>query len=44
VFEKGHSFQVEFPNDTTGITPELMARLNDLVGVENVIVEPINIQ
>jgi DNA polymerase-3 subunit alpha len=44
IFEKGHSFQIEFPNDTTGITPDLMARLHELVGVENVLVEPINIQ
>jgi DNA polymerase-3 subunit alpha len=44
VYEKGHSFQVEFPNDTTGITADLIARLNELVGPENVQVEPIKIQ
>ncbi len=44
VFEKGHSYQIEFPNDTTGYTAELQARLCELVGVENVIVEPINLQ
>ncbi len=44
VFEHGHSFQIEFPNDTTGLTQDLMARLSEMVGVENVIVEPINIQ
>jgi DNA polymerase-3 subunit alpha len=43
VYEKGHFFQVEFPNDTTGITADLIARLHELVGVENVTVEPINI-
>jgi DNA polymerase-3 subunit alpha len=43
VYEKGHFFQVEFPNDTTGITADLIARLHELVWVENVTVEPINI-
>jgi DNA polymerase-3 subunit alpha len=44
VFEQGHSFQIEFPNDTTGATPDLITRLNELVGNENVIIEPLNIQ
>ncbi len=44
VFEQGHSFQIEFPNDTTGATPDLISRLNELVGIENVIIEPLNIQ
>jgi DNA polymerase-3 subunit alpha len=39
VYERGHGFQIEFPNFTTGINPELLSRLNKLVGSENVHVE-----
>ena len=44
VFEKGNYFLVEFPNDTTGYSPELHRRLADLVGEENLQVEFLTIQ
>jgi DNA polymerase III subunit alpha len=44
IFERGHGYRIEFPNFTTGICPELISRLNGLVGVENVIVETLKIQ
>lgn len=42
VFENAHYFLVEFPNETTGITPELVRRLQEMLGPENVRVEAIN--
>lgn len=39
VFENGHFYLVEFPNETTGLTPELLRRLEDMVGAENLKVE-----
>jgi DNA polymerase-3 subunit alpha len=44
VFEKGSYFLVEFPNDTTGFSPDLRQRLVNLVGEENLQVEFLNIQ
>jgi hypothetical protein len=44
VFERGLGYLVEFPNFTTGWSPELISRLNFLVGSENVRVEPITFQ
>ena len=44
VFEKGACYLVEFPNDTTGISPELLRELIRTVGEENVRIEPIKIQ
>jgi hypothetical protein len=44
VFERGRGYLVEFPNFTTGWCPELISRLNFLVGSENVRVEPITFQ
>jgi len=44
VFERGRGYLVEFPNFTTGYNPELISKLNLLVGVENVRVEPITFQ
>jgi DNA polymerase III subunit alpha len=41
VYEKNQGFLVEFPNWTTHHCPELISRLNFLVGSENVTVEPI---
>jgi hypothetical protein len=35
---------MEFPNDTTGISPELIRKLIELVGEGNISVEPIKIQ
>jgi hypothetical protein len=44
VFERGRGYLVEFPNFTTGVCPELIAKLQFLVGAENVRVEPITFQ
>jgi len=44
LFEGTGHYQLEFPNDTTGICPTLLEKLAELVGEENVLVEPIRIQ
>jgi DNA polymerase III subunit alpha len=44
LFEFGHYFLIEFPNNTTGINPELIRKLVTAVGEDNVRVEPIKIQ
>ena len=41
VFEDGRGHLVEFPNDTTRVYAELMAKIKDAVGEENIRVEPI---
>jgi DNA polymerase III subunit alpha len=43
VYERNRGFRVEFPNFSTGLCPELIARLNELVGAENISVETITI-
>jgi DNA polymerase-3 subunit alpha len=44
LFEGGHYFLIEFPNETTGISLELVRRMAGIVGEENIRVEPIQIQ
>lgn len=44
VYEMGHGYQMEFPNETTGITPEILKTLQRLIGQENIQVETITIQ
>lgn len=44
VYERGRGYIVEFPNFTTGLCPELIAKLNLLVGSENIRIEPILFQ
>jgi DNA polymerase-3 subunit alpha len=44
VFEKGHRYVLEFPNDTTGICSELIRELIKQAGEGNVHVETIHIQ
>ena len=44
IFERGRGYRVEFPNFTTGLCPELLARLQILVGTDNILVEPLTIQ
>jgi DNA polymerase-3 subunit alpha len=36
IFENGRRVDIEFPNDTTGYCPELMRRLKDMVGEDNI--------
>ncbi len=43
LYERGHGYQIEFPNLTTGINPEMVARLQKLVGAENVQVETLKL-
>jgi DNA polymerase-3 subunit alpha len=43
IFERGHRFLMEFPNDTTGFNPEILRKLGELVGPENLQVENIAI-
>jgi DNA polymerase-3 subunit alpha len=44
IFEYGRGHLLEFPNLTTGVTPELISQLNLLVGSENIRIEPITFQ
>jgi len=44
VFERGRGYQIEFPNFTTGLNPELLSRLQRLVGPENVRIETLTFQ
>ncbi len=39
IFEDGHSFLMEFPNDTTGLTESLLKQLDALVGTGNISIE-----
>ncbi len=43
VFECSKNYFLEFPNDTTGITSDLLRKLTDLVGQENVQVESVHL-
>jgi hypothetical protein len=44
VIERSRGYRLEFPNDTTNASPEMMDRIQEVVGKENVIVEPITYQ
>jgi DNA polymerase-3 subunit alpha len=41
VYERGRGHRLEFPNFTAGVCPELLERLSNLLGTDNVQVEPI---
>jgi DNA polymerase III subunit alpha len=41
IFEEGRGHLIEFPNDTTHLCPDLLARVKDAVGEENLRIEPI---
>ncbi len=43
VYERERGYQIEFPNLTTGINPELISRLQKMVGVENILVETLKL-
>ena len=43
IYEKGHSYLMEFPNNTTGLTQDLLRDLTGLVGEENVRVDTIKV-
>jgi hypothetical protein len=44
IFERGRGHLLEFPNLTTGLCPELIGQIDDLVGTENVRIEVIKFQ
>ncbi len=44
VFERGQGYLMEFPNFTTGYCSELVVKLQQLVGVENIRIEKITFQ
>ncbi|MBA4380612.1 MAG: hypothetical protein C0393_08065, partial [Anaerolinea sp.] len=44
IFENGHGHLIEFPNDTTRVCAELRDKLKDMVGEENIRIEPITYQ
>jgi DNA polymerase-3 subunit alpha len=44
VFERGQGYLVEFPNDTTGYCSELVVKLQQLVGAENIRIDKITFQ
>jgi DNA polymerase-3 subunit alpha len=41
VYERGHQHLLDFPNDTTSASQELLNKLVELVGHDNVQVEPV---
>ena len=41
IFEEGRAHLIEFPNDTTHLCADLMTRIKDAVGEENLRLEPI---
>jgi hypothetical protein len=43
IYERSRGYRIEFPNFTTAVCPELLARLSALVGADNVIVEKLTI-
>lgn len=44
IFERGHYFLIEFPNYTTGLSSDLLRKVGEMIGEENLRVEPIHIQ
>jgi len=44
IFENGKGHLIDFPNDTTRICPELLARLKKVAGDESWRIEPILLQ
>jgi DNA polymerase-3 subunit alpha len=44
VFEDGKGHLIEFPNDSTRVCTELMKKVKDFVGEENIRIEPITYQ
>jgi DNA polymerase-3 subunit alpha len=42
VFEGGHRYLLDFPNETTGINQDLLSRLDKMVGEENISIEKLN--
>jgi DNA polymerase-3 subunit alpha len=44
IFEDGHGHLIEFPNDTTRLCSEMLAKIREAVGEENMRVEPIMYQ
>ena len=43
IHEGSRQYQLEFPNDSTGISPQLVQKLAELVGEENIYIQPLRI-
>jgi DNA polymerase-3 subunit alpha len=43
VFESGHGYLMEFPNETTSLCPDLIEKLQQMVGKDNLRITPITI-
>jgi DNA polymerase-3 subunit alpha len=44
IYERGRGYRIEFPNFTTHFCPELLERLKNFVGQENLHIEPVTFQ
>ena len=44
IHENGFRHFLDFPNDTTGVNPDLIEKLVELVGSENVQVDNVRLQ
>ena len=44
VFEGGRRYLLEFPNESTGVSPDLIAKLIKFAGEENIRIDPIQYQ
>ncbi len=44
VFERGRGYLIEFPNFSTGLCPELVGRMQNLLGAENIRIDPLVFQ
>lgn len=44
IYERGRGYRIEFPNFTTHFCPELLERLKNFVGQENLRIEPVTFQ
>lgn len=43
IFEKGSRVSLEFPNDTTGYCPDLMRKLKEMVGEDNIQIKVVKV-
>lgn len=43
LYEAGHVFRLEFPNENTRINKNLVLKITDMIGEENITIEPVQI-